>query len=107
MISCLETIFSTAKALTELTSVGIPVTGLERKDEDALAKLQKKDGTREGEVYIRILAIGGAILALFWLMKISPACLLKRNIYRLSFLSWRKIKRNIFKSRLKSIYFFN
>lgn len=63
VISCLETIFSTAKALTELTSVmtsvGIPESGLERKDEDALTKLQKKDGTREGEVYIRILAIGG------------------------------------------------
>ena len=59
VISCLEYIFSTAKAITELTSVGIPATGLEPKDEEALAKLQKKDGTRESEVYVRILAIGG------------------------------------------------
>lgn len=59
VISCLESIFSTAKAITELTSVGIPATGLEPKDEDVLAKLQKKDGTRESEVYVRILAIGG------------------------------------------------
>lgn len=59
VISCLESIFSTAKAITELTSVGIPATGLEPKDEEALAKLQKKDGTRESEVYVRILAIGG------------------------------------------------
>lgn len=65
VISCLESIFSTAKAITELTSVGIPATGLEPKDEEALAKLQKKDGTCESEVYVRILAIGsytGALL---------------------------------------------
>lgn len=65
VISCLESIFSTAKAITELTSVGIPATGLEPKDEEALAKLQKKDGTYESEVYVRILAIGsytGALL---------------------------------------------
>ena len=64
VISCLETIFPTAKALTELTSAGIPESGLWRKLKMLWSNYRRKMALVKAKS-ISAFWPSGAILALF------------------------------------------